>query len=205
MPHLRFATAQSLFEAFPELANKATVAPGNELPIPYLVRLSAQGKFDEAVAFCAHLLPRREAVWWACGSVRAFLGAGLRAASPALTAAEIWAHEPTTDHRASALRIGQESDDADPLTWLALSAGWSGGALGPNPHNTVPVPVYLTARAARIAIFLSARYLATADQAERQGACIAEGIRLADPDDDTRQGGRVVGLHQGGRMGLRDR
>jgi hypothetical protein len=26
------------------------------------------------VAFCAYLLPRREAVWWACGCTRSFLG-----------------------------------------------------------------------------------------------------------------------------------
>jgi hypothetical protein len=202
MLRLRFATARSLFEAFPELATKASVAPGGDQPIPYLRKLSEQGKFDEAVAFCAHLLPRREAVWWACGSVRAFFGSELRGALQALAAAELWVREPTAEHRSAALHIGQDSDNADPLAWLALSAGWSGGALGSVPQNTVPVPAYMTARAARIAILLAVRHLAPADLAAHQRACIADGVGLVDGDD---QGGSVVRLHDGDRTGLQDR
>jgi hypothetical protein len=202
MSRLRFVTARSLFEAFPELARKSTVRPGDETPIAYLAALSAQDKFDEAVAFCAHLLPRREAVWWACGAVRAFLDGELRSVSPALAAAEKWVHEPGADNRAIALRIGNESDNADPLTWLALSAGWSGGTLGSGPHNTVPMPAYMTARAVRIAILLSAQHLAIPDRSARLHACITDGIRLVDPEH--RDQGAPVRLHpQGDRQGLR--
>ena len=31
----------------------------------------ATGKIEDAVTFCSFLLPRREAVWWACRSARA--------------------------------------------------------------------------------------------------------------------------------------
>ncbi|HLZ10391.1 MAG TPA: hypothetical protein VKT80_17515, partial [Chloroflexota bacterium] len=60
MSRVRFTTARSVFETFPELASKSTVSPTDEPAIVFLKNLSARQKFEDAVAFCAHLLPRRE-------------------------------------------------------------------------------------------------------------------------------------------------
>ena len=70
MSRVRFTTARSVFETFPELASKSTVSPTDEPAIVFLKSLSARQKFEDAVAFCAHLLPRREAVWWGCAMGR---------------------------------------------------------------------------------------------------------------------------------------
>lgn len=194
MSRIRFTTARSLYETFPELARKSRVTPTDEPAIVFLRNLSANHKFEEAAAFCAHLLPRREAVWWGCGSVRSFLNEIPQSRATCLVAAESWVHNPTDANRLQALQTGTQSDNSDCLTWLALAAGWAGGMLSTVANQPVPVPQYLTARAVRIAILLALAPVAASDRPQRTSACIAEGIRLAelgfDQRADTLRGGR---------------
>lgn len=176
---IRFATARSLFEAFPELATRVTAEPTDEPPVSFLKKLQARTKFGEAVSFCAFLLPRRESVWWGCGSVRSFLRDAFPAQPAGLIAAEAWVSAPDDQHRRAALEAGNCSDDANPLTWLARAAGWSGGTLSSHPKGQVPVPQYMTPRAVRIAILLGAAQ-ATTDREAIHRDCIASGIRIAE-------------------------
>ena len=74
MTRVRFATAIDLFETFPEVSKTIGVPPTDKPPLDFLRGLSAQGRLEDAVTFCAYLLPRREAVWWSCASVRALSG-----------------------------------------------------------------------------------------------------------------------------------
>lgn len=180
MSKVRFATARSLFESFPELSTQISVAPTSDNPVAFLRNLSSQDKFGDAVTFCAHLLPRREAVWWACKSSTAFLGDIVESAAGCLKAAEAWVGVPNDANRRAALEAGEQADKDDPLTWLALAAGWSGGMLFSEPKAPVAVPPYLTARAVRIAIMLSEPYVSPGDAAARRRACIADGIELAE-------------------------
>jgi hypothetical protein len=194
MSKLRFATARSLFETFPELvaksANKSAppsaLVPSDDPPLTFLRRLATQDKsgdkFGDAVAFCAHLLPRREAVWWACTSARTFLSGTGEGDAASLLVAEAWVAEPSDERRRAALEAGQKGDSNDPLTWVALAAGWSGGLLASHPQMSAPVPVpqYLTARAVHTAILLSAHFCEPARLGPAQRRCIEDGIRLAE-------------------------
>lgn len=179
MSRVRFATARALYETFPEVSQKIGIAPTDQFPIEFLNDLTSKGKLDEAVAFCAYLLPRREAVWWACSCARASLGDIPRDRGACLLAAEAWVYNPDDTHRKAALEIGTASDSNDPLTWLALAAGWSGGLLVAFPSLPVPVPTYMTARAARIAVLLSAAKTGK-NRSARLQACIEDGIKLAE-------------------------
>jgi hypothetical protein len=180
MSRVRFATVQALYETFPPSVTRLSVAPTDDTPVVFLKNLSAQQKLEDAVTFCAYLLPRREAVWWACGSVRSFLGDIAQGRAACLVAAETWVYEPDDKHRQAALEIGTKSDGNDPLSWLALAAGWSGGMLSSHPKAPVPVPPYMTARGARIAILLSARLVPMPERIVRMQARIADGIKLAE-------------------------
>jgi hypothetical protein len=180
MSRVRFATARALYETFPEVSEKIGIAPTDQFPIDFLKGLASKGKLDEAVAFCAYLLPRREAVWWACGCTRASLGEIPRDRGACLLAAEAWVYDPDDEHRKAALEIATQADSNDPLTWLALAAGWSGGVLVTFPSVPVPVPTYMTARAARIAVLLSTAKIGKDQRAARLQACIADGIKLAE-------------------------
>lgn len=188
MSRVRFTTARSVFETFPELASKSTVLPTDEPAIVFLKNLSAKQKFKDAVAFCAHLLPRREAVWWGCGSLRSFLQLIPASRAAALLAAETWVQHPTDQNRLRALQIATGGDNSDCLTWLAFGAGWAGGMLSTVPNAAVPVPQYLTARAIGIAILLGARHIAASERAERMSSCVEEGIRLAERGFDLATG-----------------
>jgi hypothetical protein len=180
MSRVRFATTHALFEAFPELAKKIGTGPSDQFPIDYLKALSSQDKIEDAVTFCAYLLPRREAVWWACGCVRDLLGAIPQTRAAGLLAAEAWVREPDDERRQAALDIGTNGDSNDPITWLALGAGWAGGFLAVNASRQVPMPQYMTARAARVAVLISALRVKRAERPARLRRCVAEGMNLAE-------------------------
>jgi len=179
MSRVRFSTTRALFEAFPEVSQKIGVAPTDQPPIDFLNALSSAGAFPAAVAFCAYLLPRREAVWWACGSVRALEGNIARDKAAGLLAAEAWVYHPDEDDRQTAWKIGTVGDPNSAPTWLALAAGWSGG-FRVTGKTQVPTPHYMTARAARIAILVSAAKLGKIEREVRLRSCIAEGVKLAE-------------------------
>jgi hypothetical protein len=181
MSRVRFATARALFETFPPSVTRITAKPTDEPPLVFLQKLSAEGKILDAVTFCAYLLPRRETVWWACGCARTLLGDIRQSQAAGLLAAEAWVYEPDERRRQAALEIGTKNDSNDPLTWLALAAGWSGGLLAAHPQRPAPMPHYMTARAARIAIILSLGAVKNRDEHQpRLQACIADGIKLAE-------------------------
>jgi hypothetical protein len=180
MSRVRFATARALYETFPEVSQKIGMPPTDQFPIEFLKDLTSKAKLDEAVTFCAYLLPRREAVWWACSCARASLGEIPQDRGACLLAAEAWVYNPDDERRKAALELGTKSDSNDPLTWLALAAGWSGGVLVTFPGLPVPVPTYMTARAARIAVLLSVAKTGKHQRAARLQACVAEGMKLAE-------------------------
>jgi hypothetical protein len=179
MSRVRFATTRALYETFPEVSEKIGIPPTDQFPIEFLKDLTSKGKLDEAVAFCAYLLPRREAVWWACRCARASLDEIPQDRSACLLAAEAWVYHPDDEHKKTALELGTKSDSNDPLTWLALAAGWSSGLLIALPNLSVPVPAYMTARAARIAVLLSGAKTGKHQRTACLQACVAEGIKLA--------------------------
>lgn len=180
MARARFPTARSLFETFPEAAGKAPAEPADVSSVEYLHGLTNAGKSDDALTFCAYLLPRREAVWWACRAVRALSPERALDAAPCLRAAEAWVQKPDEEHREAALQIATTAGLDDPVTWLARAAGWAGGMLVAHPKSPVSVPQYMTPRACRIAVLISVRMLQPpAERLMRANACVADAIALA--------------------------
>jgi hypothetical protein len=180
MSQARFATAEALFETFPELSQRMSAKPSEQSPTKFLQTLVAAGKFEDAVTFCAYLLPRREAVWWACGCMRTSLGHIAEDRAAALLAAEAWVREPDDGHRQAALELGTIGHCDDPLTWVALAAGWAGGFLVPGQQRSIPMPQYMTARATRTAILISALSATWAQRPSYLQGCVADGVRLAE-------------------------
>ena len=180
MSLVRFATTQALFETFPEPSQKISAEPTEQFPTEFLQSLVAANKIEDAVTFCAYLLPRREAVWWACGCARELLSEVPQDRGAGLLAAEAWVREPHEAHRRAALDIGTRGDSNCPLTWAALAAGWAGGFLLSGPNKQIPMPQYMTARAARAAILISALQVRRDKRPAHLRACIAEGARLTE-------------------------
>jgi hypothetical protein len=145
--------------------------------------LSASARPSDAILFLSHLLPRREAVWWALQCVRALLGEA--AADEALRAAEIWVRAPEDENRQAALRIANDSDRRKPTTWLAFAAGWSGGSMVPPDQNPTPPPSGACAMAANTAIMTAVTAGAPRAVVERIVACAEAGVRFASGGEPT--------------------
>ncbi len=183
---IRFASAHSVFEAFPDLSYNAP-RPANDVePLAHARALSTSSRPNDAILFLSHLLPRREAVWWAIQCVRALTAAD--DADEALRAAEIWVRTPEDDNRRAALQIANDSDRRKPTTWLAFAAGWSGGSLLPADQKPVPVPPGACAMAANTAIMMA---IAAGDPRfvlGRISACAEAGVRFANGGEPTVSG-----------------
>jgi hypothetical protein len=180
MPSLRFATARAVFEQYPSARERINTPSTDELPADFARRLVAQGKFEDAIAFCAFLLARREAVWWGCRSLRTLLGDAAGMAADGLQAAEAWAQRPDEGGRLAARDVAGRGHYDNPKTWLAFAAAWSGGSISPNQNYPVPVPPYLTAHMIRIAIFLGPRLVKVPERGPRLRACVEDGIQISE-------------------------
>jgi hypothetical protein len=180
MSRVRFATAREVFEAFPAAREEIQSAPSEAPPLAYLKSLVETATPEDAVAFCAYVLPRREAVWWACQCIRALVPSPGAEEKACLSAAEIWVRDPEEHHRRSALQIGLQGDRRLAATWAALAAGWSGGSMIESAQGVVvSAPPELTAKAARIAVLTALARIGASERAARLRVCVDSGARLA--------------------------
>ena len=180
MPLIRFTAAREVFDAFPTAYETIKSEPTEEPPLDFLRSLANSPTPEEAVNYCAYLLPRREAVWWASQCVRALIPDLTAAEEAPLKAAEDWVYEPEEEKRRAALKIGMEGDQRVPSTWVALAAAWSGGNMVINEHGGTPAPAHLTARAASGALLLAMAQLDPTRRAEYCRSCVERGIRIAE-------------------------
>jgi hypothetical protein len=175
MARLRFITDRDLYEAFPSAAAELDMEPTDQPSLSLVDGFVSKGELTKAVQFLSYLMPRREAVWWACQSVRALAPERSAEEEAALAAAEAWVKEPEEPRRLEALQRGVEGKTKSPATWAALAAGWAGGNAVPG----MPIPPYQTPRAARTAVMTA---FARADAETREDQLrkrIADGKRLA--------------------------
>lgn len=178
MPRLRFETVRDLLDAFPLAERMIRIEPNDDPSLQFLQALVSHDEFDKAVGFCAFLLPRREAVWWGCRSIKAFIPSPSPAEQEAIAAAEDWVRTPEDDRRVAALKIGKHGSSKLPSTYLALAAGWSGGRIDVGNEESVPVPPDQTARLVRAAVLVATCRVDMNQKPEILRACLEDGIRI---------------------------
>jgi len=183
MARIRFTTVRDLYEAFASAQADIRVEASDEAPLRVMRMLVGTDSLYQAAAMCAYLLPRREAVWWACEAVRSLVGLPFPTEEENLQAAENWVREPEDAQRRVALELGARSDQSSPATWAALAAGWSGGNIGLDGAQMPALP-FQTAKAAYSAVMIGVSRVVPADQGKRLRGCIDRGIRLVDDDRD---------------------
>lgn len=133
---------------------RALLEPRME-PLQAVQALLAGDDPQGALKLLARLLPKRYAVAWACQCARDLPLPVEDKAGAAL--AEQWVREPDESHRRAAFEFANAGGYRTIGTWLAASAGWSGGSLAPATQETpVPPPDHLTACAVVAAINLMA-------------------------------------------------
>jgi len=185
MARLRFETVRDVFEAFPIAQHELNLEPNDEPSLQFLEALVSRDELDKAVGFCAFLLPRREAVWWGCRSVRALVPELSAEESEAISVTEQWVREPEEHRRSAAFELGTRGNSKLPTTYLALAAGWSGHSISIGGGETVPVPPHQTARVVRAAVLIAACRVQMAEKPDLLRRCLEDGIRMA--SDETQE------------------
>jgi hypothetical protein len=178
MPRLRFEQVRDVIEAFPSVAFELDIEPSDEGSLDFLNSL-AREELDKAVGFCAYLLPRREAVWWGCRSVRKFVSKATLDEREGIQLAEDWVREPEEDRRLAALELGMRYSTKLATTHLALAAGWSGRSFSIAGGDPIPIQPHSTARAVRAAILIAACRASQTGRPELMRGCVEDGIRIA--------------------------
>jgi hypothetical protein len=179
---LRFSTARQVFEAFSPAAGDIVTKPTDDDPLTFLRSLLTGPTPEDAISFCAYLLPRREAVWWACQCLRQIENSLSAADEQFIEKAEAWVKDSDEDTRRQVQEAVADSALDTPATWIAMGAVWSGGSISGPGNPPVPPPPHATAQAVRAAVLTS---LASVDRRERQNylhASVMSALKLIDPD-----------------------
>lgn len=171
---IRFATVRDLYAAFPTAEVDVGVECCDEPSADFVSRLAKEGERRAALSYCAYLLARREAVWWAARCVRQSTpddAASLRC----LQAADEWVTEPSEARRRRALEEAGQTKKSLAAAWVAQAAGWSGGNVSPDPAFYLESPPQATAQAARGAVLIALGGVAS----DRRDAAQLEWIETA--------------------------
>jgi hypothetical protein len=121
---LGYRTARDLFLACPAIARDMKSPAAAQSPLDFCRALLAGRVPEEAVTFCAYLLPERAAIWWGheCLSHLAELLADRDVELLALV--NDWVGQPGNPHHQAAVSDAVDLSPATPAAWIALSAAW---------------------------------------------------------------------------------
>jgi Family of unknown function (DUF6931) len=136
--------------------------------------------YADAIRFLAHVLPAREAVWWAWSCARD--AAGDEPPARVLTSLDTtkrWILEPSDENRRAAFEAGELMDFNGPAGIVALGVFLSGDTMGPPDAPQAPAGPHAAANALAGSICMAAAFKPEGVN-ERFLAFIARGVERAD-------------------------
>ncbi len=146
----------------------------------FLDALVAGELFDDAVALLAHVLPVREAVWWAWTCAGESAGEKpVPGIAASLEATRQWIIEPSDEHRRAAMAAAEAAGLDSPAGLAGLSAFLSGGSLAPPEAPPAPPEPHIAGKAIAGCVCMAA--VSDPEQiARRFPAFIQKGLEMAD-------------------------
>lgn len=175
----RFPLAKDLYDTIPEIRDDLTARAGKEETLDYIRKLLGSPIAEEAITFCAYLLPKREAVWWAFQCLKTLPEALGEHDHHMLELAENWVRNPGEDSRYRVLSPAMDAEQKTPGTWVALAAGWSGGSMLEPSQPAVEPPAYLTPRAINAAILSSLAWVHAQHRQEAIEQFVSYALKLS--------------------------
>ena len=140
--NLRFEVASELYEAIPEIEEDLTARPGEHNSIDFIEALAESTTPEEAITFCAYVLPRRFAVWWGHECLKKIVEVLGEDDIKLLELAAAWVADPEEKTRYAALDAALDRPTKTPGVWVALGAGWSTGSMVGPDLPPVPPPAF---------------------------------------------------------------
>lgn len=150
------ATAAKVLERYEPSPEAAALATPDMAPRRFVDLLLAQELNEDALAFLAHALPRRDALWWGLRCVRAITPAQpAPEIAAALEAANAWITSPGDERRRKSMLAAEAATYGTPAGCIALAVFFSEGSMSPPDCPAVPVGEWFCARTLAAAVILS--------------------------------------------------
>jgi len=153
--------------------------PTDQSSIEFCRALLAGRVPEEAITFCAYLLPERAAVWWAheCLSHLTDLLDGQDQELLALV--RDWVSEPDNPQQRAAVSRAAAMPPITPAAWIVLAAGWrDNGSSAAEP--ILALQTFPAAHAVNAGILAGLARVALADRFSVLSAFVEMGIQLAE-------------------------
>ncbi|MCX7324119.1 MAG: hypothetical protein NTZ14_06710 [Hyphomicrobiales bacterium] len=172
MSGLRFHSALQVFETFPDLQSDMLARAADVPPLDFVTMIENSPTPEDAITFCAYVLDRRKAVWWALECKKLLGLDSNREDEVAVRTAEAWVREPEEHRRLAALDIGLTGDRGLVGTWIALAAGSSGGTLRTGDLPGPPIPPKICASAVRTSVLVGLSMIPARDRKALLTKCV---------------------------------
>ena len=165
--------------ACPAIARDMRTLPTEQHPIEFCRDLLAGRVPEEAITFCAYLLPERAAVWWAHECLSHLTDLFDDADHELLALVRDWVGEPDSPRHRAAVSTAAATSPTTPVGWIALAAGWrdNGSAMAATESALQPFPA---AHAVNAGILAGLARVALADRFSVLSAFVEMGIQMAE-------------------------
>lgn len=178
---LQFQTARDLFAANSAVAWDMTAVPTDQPSLEFCRRLMAGRIPEEAITFCAYLLPDRAAIWWGHECLGHLTELLEEQDLETLALVQDWVGEPNNASRRAAVAEAAMTRQHTPAGWIALAVQRhiNGLADQTNGSRLRPLPA---AHAVNAGILAGLARVAVADRFSVLTAFVEMGIHLAETE-----------------------
>ncbi|WP_181167465.1 hypothetical protein [Mesorhizobium sp. B2-6-5] len=177
---LRFKTARDLFTACPAIVREMRTPPTDQRSIEFCRDLLAGRVPEEAITFCAYLLPERAAVWWAYECLSHLTDLFDETDHELLALVRDWVSEPDSPHHRAAVSIASATPPTTPVGWIALAAGWRDNGSAMAATMASALQPFAAAHAVNAGILGGLARVALADRISVLSAFVQLGIQMAE-------------------------
>ena len=166
--------------ACPAIARDMSTLPTEQDSIEFCRDLLAGRVPEEAITFCAYLLPERAAVWWAHECLSHLTDLFDESDHELLALVRDWVGEPDSPHLRAAVSTAGATPPTTPVGWIALAAGWRDNGSARAATMASGLQPFPAAHAVNAGILAGLARVALADRFSVLSAFVEMGIQMAE-------------------------
>lgn len=165
--------------AYPAVARDMVARPTEQPSIEFCRALLAGRVPEEAITFCAYLLPERAAVWWAHECLSHLTVLLDHRDQELLALVRDWVSEPDSPHHRPEVSKAAAMPPTTPAAWIALAAGRHGNGSAIDASAVSALQPSPAARAVSAGVLAGLARVALEDRFSVLSAFVEMGIEMA--------------------------